>query len=362
VYNTLTLPGYSNTTLNQTAFAVGVAATLGLGPTQVIIYGMVNGAVGTAISGSGRRLQAATPVATPKVLVTFAVVANSTLAAANVSTALSNAVFNDALQTNLVSAGMPLLAGAAISLSSSNIISSTPPVVTTGAITPSCPLCPPPPSPPLPPRPPPSPPLPSPPPPSPPPGGLLATVKKDASKLNMQLGIGIGVGVGGLLLVILCLCVLGCRRRQRFINQAIAAKKAQLLEQQEAAEQMAVIPETGLDDPEAAQDNAPSMEVTADNPAVVALAETLATQKSRSKIASAEAAALEARAKAAEAKRRAEKAEATVRAAEQKARDAQLEADQQRAAAEDYAQRLSTQEADQESRGVGWGQRWVGKN
>jgi hypothetical protein len=83
-----------------------------------------------------------------------------------------------------------------------------------------------------------------------------------------------------------------------------------------------------------------------DDPKVVALAEQLSrdyqTQveaRARAKIAAAEASALEARSRAAEAARRAQRAEAAVREAEERARLAT-------AAAEDFATRLSTKEAE----------------
>jgi hypothetical protein len=61
--------------------------------------------------------------------------------------------------------------------------------------------------------------------------------------------------------------------------------------------------------------------------------------RARAKIAAAEASALEARSRAAEAARRAQRAEAAVREAEERARLAT-------AAAEDFATRLSTKEAE----------------
>jgi hypothetical protein len=109
---------------------------------------------------------------------------------------------------------------------------------------------------------------------------------------------------------------------------------------------------------------APAAPLRDDDPVLLARAETLARQwqadietRARAKIAAAEASALDSRARAAESARRAAKAEEAIRAAEAKARAAQESADALRAAAEDYASRLSTAEAALSSQAPAWASR-----
>jgi len=179
-------------------------------------------------------------------------------------------------------------------------------------------------------------------------------------KRRLAIGVGIGVGGTGILSIIIAgvSCVVCFRRgKSKALAEMAAAKLGIKIPQLMGYE------EVGHDkeDPEAAQAEeplpiTPSAQGVVDeqHPVVQALAESLSESKTRSKVIAAEASVLEARARAAEAARRAAKAEAAIKLAEEKAAAAMAAAEQQRAAAESFAERLSTQEAAQESKGPGW--------
>jgi hypothetical protein len=180
VYNTLTLAGYTNATFNATAFAFGVAAAVGVPPSSVVVHGVVS--VGASSSVAGRRLHQST---TSKVSVSFSI---QTTTPSTVASGLSAAIFNDSLQTALVSAGLTQLAGTIV-LGAAPATTVVLPAAVAGQAT-QCPFCAPPPSPP-------PPPSPSPPPPM-----------EDARR-RMEVGLAVGLGLGVPVVAVLVFC--SCR-------------------------------------------------------------------------------------------------------------------------------------------------------
>ena len=165
VYHSIALPGLINTTFNATSFASGVATTVTVLPRFIMVHGVVVLANSTGIN-NGRRLH---QVTTPKLGVSFSIQSTS---APDVSAAISAAIFNDTLQSNLVSAGVTQLTGTIIATSSPQL-TVTMPAALPGQVT-LCPHCSPPPPPPLP----------------PPPLAL-----EDATE-RMEMGLGVGIGLG----------------------------------------------------------------------------------------------------------------------------------------------------------------------